>query len=268
MRRVVMAVVVAVGVAGVWGRAHAGAPAAPFEYALFGLGDVQLRDGVRAVDGPVGSNDGTVTVGENVRVTGAVAGRTIRLRDRTMTNDLYCLLLQSRGGQACQAVTLPVIDAGLLPGVQVNPGSMAISIPKRGTTSPIPAGDYGNLRIRSGGVLRLAGGSYTFRSINVGPRAQLRCLAACDIGVADSVTTQERATLGGANGVPAEAVLIRIARTGNRTVFAGGKRATVSALVYAPGGRIELRDGGNFVGSFIGRTVSVGKGAIVQLRGS
>jgi hypothetical protein len=269
MRRFVMAVVVVVvGVAGVRGRAQgAGVPASPFGFAVFGLDDVQVRDGARPIDGPVGSNNATATIGTNVRVTGAIVGRTIRLRRRAMPSELYCLLLQSdRSGLACQAVGLPVFDGSLLPGVQVNPGRMGISIPKNGTTAPIPAGDYGRVKIRSGGVLRLAGGSYSFRSINVGPRAQLLCLSPCEIGVADSVTTQKRATLGG-SGTPAEGVRLRIARRGNRTVFSGGKRSTVAAIVYAPGGRIQLRDGGNFVGSFVGKTVSVGKGALVQQRG-
>jgi hypothetical protein len=102
-----------------------------------------------------------------------------------MPGDLFCLLLESGAtGLACQAVGLPVFDGTLLPSVQVSPGSTAINIPPRGRTSPIPAGNYGKLNIRSGGVLRLAGGSYTFRSINVGPRAQFLCTAACDIGVA------------------------------------------------------------------------------------
>jgi len=270
MRRVVMAVVVAAGVAGVWGPAFgAGVPRSPFGFAVFGLGDVKVRDRVRAIDGAVGSNDGTTTVGKDVRVSDAVVGRTIRLRNGAMPGSLFCLLLESGAtGLACQAVGLPVFDGTLLPSVQVSPGSTAINIPPRGRTSPIPAGNYGKLNIRSGGLLRLAGGSYTFRSINVGPRAQLLCTAACDIGVAGAVRTQDRSTLAGEGGTPAGQVRLNIAsERRNRAAFSGGKRATISAVVYAPKGRIELRDGGNFVGSYVGATVSVGRDAIVQQRG-
>ena len=270
MRRLVMAVVVAAGVAGVWGPAFgAGVPRSPFGFAVFGLGDVKVRDRVRAIDGAVGSNDGTTTVGKDVRVNGAVVGRTIRLRNGAMPGDLFCLLLESGAtGLACQAVGLPVFDGTLLPSVQVSPGSTAINIPPRGRTSPIPAGNYGKLNIRSGGVLRLEGGSYTFRSINVGPRAQLLCTGACDIGVAGAVRTQERSTLAGDGGAPAAMRLNIASAKRNRAAFSGGKRATISAVVYAPKGRIELRDGGNFVGSYVGATVSVGRQAIVQQRGS
>ena len=82
MLRAMAVVALAVGV--LWadvGHAQRGEPStSPFGYAAFSLGDILLRDGVRAIDGDVGSNNGTATVGKNVRVAGSVVGRIVKLR--------------------------------------------------------------------------------------------------------------------------------------------------------------------------------------------
>jgi hypothetical protein len=271
-RAMVMGMVVAALTWPAPGHAQSGGghpPGSPFDYAVFGLGDVMLQNGVRAVDGDVGSNNGTTTVGQGVRVAGAVVGRTIRLRQNALPDSLFCLLL--RGGSAtlmCQAVTLPIVDASQLPPVQVVPGTMNVSIPSNGSTSPAPPGAYGNLRIGSRGTLVLAGGTYVFRSIRVNSRGQLLCAAACQVGVAGTVRIQSRGVLGGTRGIRAEAIRVNVARTSSNAVFSAGTRSNVSAVVYAPGGRIDLRNRGNFVGAFVGSTVRVRQGALVQARSS
>jgi hypothetical protein len=271
MWRATMAVVMVVGAAFA-ALSHAdrgGPPASPFAYAVFSLGDVTLRDGTRAVDGDVGSNNGTATVGQGVRVAGAIVGRTVKLRKNALPDSLFCLILLSNGSTlTCQALTLPVVSAAQLPPVQVVAGTMKIKIPKMGSTSPIPAGAYGDLRIASHGTLVLAGGTYVFKSIRVNSRGQLLCADACQIGVAGTVTVQSSATLGGTGGTRAEEIRVNVAKVSSKTVFAGGKSSNVSAVVYAPGGRIDLRQRGNFVGAFVGGTVNVGKGALVQARAS
>jgi hypothetical protein len=250
--------------------AHAqrgGPPDSPFAYALFALGDLTLRDGVRAVDGDVGSNNGTTTVGKNVRVAGDVVGRTITLRKGALPDALFCLLLRGAAStMTCQAVTLPVVNASQLPPVQVVAGTMDVRVPSDGSTSPIPAGAYGDVRVAPRGVLILAGGTYVFKSINVNPRGQLLCAAACQIGVADRVRIRSNAMLGGTGGTRAEAIRVNVAKTSGKTVFAADNRSNVSAVVYAPGGRIALRNRGNYVGAFVGGTIKVDQGALVQAR--
>jgi hypothetical protein len=242
-------------------------PASPFAYALFALGNLTLQNGVRAVDGDVGSNNGTATVGKNVRVAGAVVGRTIKLRKDALPDELFCLLLEGAvSTMTCQAVTLPVVSASQLPPVQVVPGTTDIRIPKGGSTSPIPAGAYGDVRVAPRGVLVLAGGTYVFKSINVNPRGQLLCAAACRIGVANRVRIRSNAVLGGTGGTRAEAIRVNIARTSGKPVFAADARSNVSAVVYAPGGQIALRNRGNYVGAFVGERIKVGQGALVQAR--
>jgi len=244
-------------------------PSSPFAYAVFGLGDVTLQDGVRTVVGDVGSNNGTATLGKKVRVDGSVVGRTIKLREDAFPGSLFCLLL--KGGSStlmCQAVTLPLVTPAQLPPVQVVPGTMDVKVPKKGSTSPAPAGAYGDLKIGSRATLILAGGTYVFKSIRVNSRGQLLCAAACQIGVANTVKIQSNAILGGTNGTRAEAIRVNVAKTSSKTVFSADKNTNVSAVVYAPGGRIDLRNQGNYVGAFVGNTVKVGKGAVVQARSS
>ena len=77
---------------------------------------------------------------------------------------------------------------------------------------------------------------------------------------------QANATLGGTGGTRAEAVRVNVASTSRKPVFAADRQSNVSAVVYAPGGRIELRDRGTYVGAFVGGRINVGKGVIVQSR--
>ena len=267
MLRTMAVVALAVGV--LWadvGHAQRGEPpTSPFGYAAFSLGDILLRDGVRAIDGDVGSNNGTATVGKNVLVAGSVVGRIIKLRSGAKPSALFCLLLQGKvSNQTCQAVTLPVVSTVQLPPVQVVPGSMLVKVPKGSSTSPIPAGAYGKVKVASNATLMLAGGTYVFKSILVGSNGQLVCADACEIGVADTVKLKSKAVLGGTGGTRAEQIRVNVAKTSKNTVFAAGKQTTVSAVVYAPGGRVELGNHGNFVGAFVGSVVNVDKGAIVQ----
>jgi hypothetical protein len=250
-----------------WGpvaNAQGGPPESPFRYALFSLGDLTLRNGVRAIVGDVGSNDGTTTIGRGVRVSGAGVGRVVRLRKGSQADEYFCLLSEGRAGVPCQALPLPVVATTDLPPVQLIPGATQVKVPKRSSTAPVPSGAYGDVRIRERGTLTLAGGRYVFDSIRIAERGQLLCAAPCELGVSRYVRLRSRARLAGNPGVRSEAVRVNVARTGNRTVFAAGTRSTVSALVYAPGGRIELRGRGNFVGSFVGGRVRVDQGALVQ----
>jgi hypothetical protein len=244
-----------------------GPPESPFAYALFGLGDVRLQDGVRAVDGDIGSNSGAMTVGKNVRIAGAVVGQTITLRQGALPDELFCLLLQGAPSTlTCQAATFPVVSASQLPPVQVVPGTVDLRVPKKGSTSPIPAGAYRDVRVGQRGTLVLAGGTYVFRSIRVASRGQLLCAAACQLGVANTVQVRANAVLGGTGGTRAEAIRVNVASTSGGTVFAADKQSNVSAVVYAPGGRIDLRNRGTFVGAFVGGRIRVNKGVIVQAR--
>src|SRR5262245_6923834 len=269
MTRTMIAAVL-VGCVGWSAPSHAqrsGPPTSPFAYALFALGDMTLRDGVRAVGGDVGSNAGTTTVGKNVLVAGAVVGQTIVLRKDAMPESLFCLLLRGATSTvACQAAAFPVVNASLLPPVQVVPGTGTVHVPKDGSTSPIPAGAYGDVRVASRGTLTLAGGTYVFKSIRIGSRGKLVCAAACQMGVAGQVMVRSRAQLGGMGGAPAEAIRVNIAKISPKAVFSADNQANVSAVVYAPGGRIDLHNNGTFVGAFVGGTVKVGKGVIVQAR--
>jgi hypothetical protein len=110
----------------------------------------------------------------------------------------------------------------------------------------------------------LAGGTYAVRSIRIQPRGELLCAAPCRIGVAETVRLQPDALLGGTDGTRADQVRVEVARRAQSPVFAASPRSNVAAVVYAPGGRIDLRNRGNFAGAFVGSRVVVGNGAIVQ----
>ena len=260
---------VAVGVACA-AAAHAGGPglpSSPFGYAVFATGDVTLRNKVRGVNGDVGSNGGRVLVGQDTPVLGAVVGPRVTMRKDARAGSLFCLLLEGPGGGACQAVTFPVVDPALLLPVQVVPGTTPLRVPSKGSTSPVAPGAYADVRIGSRGLLVFAGGTYAVRSIRIQPRGQLLCQEPCRIGVMERVRLQPRAMLAGTARTRPSQVHVDVALTSSSPVFAAAPRATVGALVYAPGGRINLRNQGNYVGAFVGKTVTIEMGALVQAAG-
>jgi cytoskeletal protein CcmA (bactofilin family) len=269
-RRTVVAAMV--GALAVPALAHAqrqGLPSSPFGYGVFAISDVTLRDGVRAVVGDVGANNGTVVVGKQAAIRGSVAAATIKLRKPARPGSYFCQLLQgATPGIACEPVTLPLVSSSQLPPVLVTPGTLRVSVPPHSFRAALPPGPYADVRVGPRGQLVLAGGTYAVRSIRVQPRGQLLCAAPCRIGVADTVRLQPNAVLAGMPGTSAREVRVDVARTAPSPVFATAPRATVGARVYAPGGRIELRNQGNYVGAFVGNEVRVGKGAIVQADGS
>ena len=59
----------------------------------------------------------------------------------------------------------------------------------------------------------LAGGTFVFKSIQVGSQGQLLCADACQIGVADTVQLKSKAVLGGTGGTRAEEIRVNVAKT-------------------------------------------------------
>jgi hypothetical protein len=60
-----------------------------------------------------------------------------------------------------------VVDAALLPLVQVLPGAAEVRVPPGGRAAPLAAGAYARVRVGARGVLVLAGGDYAFRRITL-----------------------------------------------------------------------------------------------------
>jgi hypothetical protein len=236
------------------------------QYVLLGLEGVTVRAGARVTAGAVGTLNGFVRLGRSARVTNAVAGPMVRLGRATRTGRLFCHFVTGPPlPPVCNAFTDPLVDPALLPPVTVEPGEADLGVPPRTGTSPVPAGSFRDVRIGAGGVLQLAGGSYSMRSLRIAPRARLVCNSACRIGVRELVRLRRGAELGAAVRASANTVRIDIAATElSRPAFVARARATLSATVFAPDGDVVLGPRGDYRGAVIGRTIRVGPGATLR----
>jgi hypothetical protein len=115
------------------------------------------------------------------------------------------------------------------------------------------------------GVLQLAGGDYSARSIRIGRGGRLLCVGACRLAVAEDVVLGRRAEIGAASRQRAGTARIDVAGRPGAPAFATRARTRVSATVYAPDGAIALGGGGSYRGAYVGRTVTIGPGASVRV---
>jgi hypothetical protein len=243
-------------------------------YALLGRTAVVLAPGVRVEAGAVGVLEGPLTLGRGVRVNGTAAADVIRMRAGSSARRLLCRFVRAAGAgavagpvvdgapvPACRELPRPLVDAALLPPVQVVPGPSDLRVPRRTGTAPIAAGTFRNVVAGPGALLQLAGGTYVARSLRVARSARVVCLDACRI-VTSRVRVAPGAQLGAEATLGAERVLLEVA--GGGRAFSAGARATVAATVYAPAGRIVLGAGSTFRGAGVGRLIRVGRAARVR----
>jgi hypothetical protein len=248
---------------GLLARAVNGPSTTPEGYAVLGLEDATLAQGVQVTAGDVGANLGTVTLRTGVNVTGAVAADTVRISRGARVGGLFCTIIDGPRKFSCAGVPVPVVDPSNFPLVQVLPGAADVRLRPRQRRAALGAGNYGAVRLGTRAALTLAGGTYSFESMKLHHRSLLLCAANCEIGVQDRVVLAGGVHVGGtaADG----SIVVRIEVQGGRphTSFLAGAGSAVEATVYAPAGTVSLGSGGRFTGSFIGRSVTVGSRAHV-----
>jgi hypothetical protein len=206
-------------------------------------------------------------LGRGARVSGMVAGDTIRLAPAVRTGALQCVVLERTNGKSCGAVTLPLVDGTTLPIVQVLSGAEDVRLPARSVRNALPAGRYRRVRIGTKSRITLAGGAYGLRALVLNKGAQLLCEAPCTIDVEDGVSLGRDARLSAAAPLDATAVRVNVDFRGrSRAAFKSAARSVVDATVYAPDGIIRLGTNGRFTGAFVGRAVEVRQRANVTSR--
>jgi hypothetical protein len=247
------------------GRAQQHAPGA---YALLGLEDVSLGARARVASGDVGANRGSVALGAGVRVAGAVAADTIRIRRGARAGELFCRLIQGTPDFPCGPLAAPIVDVATLSLVQVVPGAAEVRVPARAAMAPLAPGAYAAVKVGSRGRLLLAGGNYAFRSIGIAPRGRLLCATPCRLAVQERVVLASGARLGVAAPLDARALRVDVEASGHGAAVTTRPRATVTGSVYVPAGTIVLGGAGRYEGAFIGRSVQVGAGARVTAASS
>lgn len=230
-------------------------PTSPLGWAIFGLEGVRIGAFSR-VQGDVGTNAGDVTVRAGTRIEGALAGETLVLRRGTRATALYCVQVQG-GRKDCQRLPDPVVDNTTLPVVQVSPGNESVTLRRRARRVPLDAGRYRDVRVGSGAELMLAGGAYSFRSLDLDPRARLVCVTACQVSVRTSVSIGRRGRVELLAGDGGDGSL-QVQGGGRRDAFSAGAGARITAAVYAPTADVVVGSHTRLTGSLVGRSVTVG----------
>jgi len=233
-------------------------------YAVLAVRDLSIRRGARVTSGAAGAVGGTARLGRKARVSGVLAAPTVLLARDTRRGTLFCHVVSGPAPlPGCNAFTDPLVDPALLQPPAVTPGSADLVVRPRTGMAPIPPGSFRDIRVGRGSVLQLAGGTYDARSLRLGAKARVVCVAPCVIGVLETVRLKPLAELGAEASARADTARVNVAAIGG-SAFVARPGANVAATVFAPGTGVVLGPRGVYRGAFIGATVVVGAEATVR----
>ncbi|HEY8206409.1 MAG TPA: polymer-forming cytoskeletal protein [Myxococcaceae bacterium] len=123
----------------------------------------------------------------------------------------------------------------------------------------LPSGRYRDARVAPGGVLRLSGGSYAFRSIHLQPGARVECAARCQAGIAADLELGARSSFGPMAGSGLDAAGVEVEVMGACVRL--GERAALRAVFAAPGADLHAGARSSLAGRFMARSVELDEGA-------
>jgi hypothetical protein len=135
----------------------------------------------------------------------------------------------------------------------------------------LPAGSYGELRIKPKAIVTLTGGDYYFTSIDVDPNAKLMFDAATNVHVTGRVNFGKGAKVGPAlgSGISAQDVIFWIAGAdgppGKPTTFVSGNGVQMRINAYTRNGTLTIGPYNSATGAFLGLRVTVLTGTTLHL---
>src|SRR5262249_46613984 len=112
--------------------------------------------------------------------------------------------------------------------------------------------------------MTLAGGGYQFESMDVGARARVVCVAACDVTVRGAVKVGQAARLGAADSIAPDGVVVRVAAQGQSTAVDVKSPGQGPGPMYAPSGDVKPGAATKVIGAVVGNSVTVGPRARLQ----
>lgn len=141
------------------------------------------------------------------------------------------------------------------------PGTAAVNVDWRGAT--VTAGSYGDLRASGGGEVRLSGGTYVFRSINLTGGAKLT-FTGTESNPAVVYVTHGLDLSGGTlynTSAKPKNMLFMLAKDVKAKMTGG---ASAYAVVYGPEADFEITGGTDLFGAIVARTVTLMSGASIH----
>ncbi|HEX6204078.1 MAG TPA: hypothetical protein VF100_13845, partial [Thermoanaerobaculia bacterium] len=240
--------------------------------AIVAVGGVQLSRDVEVI-GDVVANEagGEVAIDRDALIDGDVSGDRVRLdRGVTVTGNVASNQLQAGKatiGSTSSPLSLPVLS--MLPPFAVsNPraGAAAVFV-GAGEVLELPAGDYGDVVVASGGTLVLTGDVYQVAGVALDSNARLLFRGASDVRVRDRLSAGSGVEVGpeAGSGLGGADTLFSVGGLDGADGVLGslpravevGARSTLRANLHAPDGSVHFGQQISFEGAVIAAHVQV-----------
>ena len=256
------------------------------DFVAFGVEWVDLASGIRVLLGNAGgftTSSGVpardlfeVATGSSVVLSGSsqIAAESVWLGNLNVAGEVFVVdrLVAGNGSVYTQKTGYIPLFLGLPAVPAPGPGGDSQSI---SGTQTLPPGDYGTLELRPNATLTLAGGNFTFSSIDLKPGARLYASGAVTIVVSGTVKVADGSTVGPAagSGVTARDIVLYAHGTDGPPnnpahAIALGGSTTLSLNAYAPNGTLSVGSQSTAVGAYLGRRVMVGSNTAMTLDSS
>ena len=226
-------------------------------------GDVGVKEARAPQTGP--DFDLLLEPHARVDVAKRVFGGLVLLKTGARVGQVFTNRLDNRGGTHGAVSPFPTMpDLVAIP--EVAGGTRAITVASGRTVTLDPASDLGRVLVKHRGVLRLRGGLYELRSLELASQAKIEALGAVEIRARDGLSIGSQGSVGPAayygSALTARDVRLLVAGTGAPSVIVG-ERASLRGLLVAPGRAVDVRPYATLRGALVSNEVSLQSGASV-----
>jgi hypothetical protein len=270
---------------------HFEAPPASNDFSVYALNSAWIQSKAIVITGNIGVEgdnslewlDGwEVLISENAQASQGVQilGKSVRiLEGATVWDVFYQDQLDNKGtirGQAEKVENLVV--ATRLPSFRsITPGQVPLTVGQN-ETMQLTEGSYGDVTVKAKATLRLKGGIYHFKSLNLDPNSELNCSKPTEIRLEGCLFSGPDVYVvpKGADPTPplsAKDVFIYVnGQNGDDGAIGSepkaaeiGTKNNIKANIYAPNGTLWIKNRSVVEGSFIAKDVIIGEKATVRL---
>jgi len=232
-------------------------------------GNVLVND---ASSGPFLSSGVELTVGLGSTTPSGYELKANRIKVKSngvVNSDVYYNELNNSGtinGTLSSPVSLPLLNT-LPPFKSAPAGTQDITVSVNDSIALAP-GDYGNILVKSQGILYFTGGIYNINSIDAGLGSNVLFGASSEVRIADTFNSRTNSHIGPGvgSGIEARDIIFYVAGINGSSGALGatpkaakvGLSSTFHANIFAPNGTIWLKNSTSAVGSFWAKDVLVG----------
>jgi hypothetical protein len=262
LRSAITSIVVAACL-GVTTHASAQSPGGAFACEFLARDEGRLGNGA-TIEGDVGANDpgGFLRLGRKTLVEdgATVAGDTVAIGNGSQVPVVEANVLKAPKAivGSVSGATLPLRDP-FCPIPALECGGPEVRVERGQSAGPLAPGSYGDVVLKNGATLTLAGGDYQFCSLRTGRNATIQVLGSgqSTIDIAGDLRLENGSRL--APSAPASTPIVNV---GGTTADLGAQ-VVVEAFLSAPQADFRLGRGSTFTGAFCADRVVTGRNVVL-----